>query len=124
MAIASSNSMASSSVTSSVSVWMPIDSVTVGVATVAIVVPSSRHVYVVIVPSESDEAPFRDELLGAQRLEDRALTLAERFTINPRARATNILPRFAENARVQLGDTSTLGDPAVVESLVRHRRDA
>ncbi len=50
--------------------------------------------------SESDEAPFRDELLGAQRLEDRALTLAERFTINPRARATNILPRFAENARV------------------------
>ena len=50
--------------------------------------------------SESDEAPFRDELLGAQRLDDRALALAARFTINPRARAKNILPRFEDNARV------------------------
>jgi acetyl-CoA synthetase len=35
-----------------------------------------------------------------------------------------ILRKIAENAPEQLGDTSTLADPSVVESLVRHRRDA
>ena len=33
-----------------------------------------------------------------------------------------ILRKIAENAPDQLGDTSTLADPSVVESLVRHRR--
>ena len=32
-----------------------------------------------------------------------------------------ILRKIAENAPEQLGDTSTLADPAVVESLVRER---
>jgi cyclic beta-1,2-glucan synthetase len=50
--------------------------------------------------TDSTEGPFRDEFLGAQRLDDRALTLAARFTINPRARAKSILPRFEDNARV------------------------
>ena len=50
-------------------------------------------------PQESTDPPFRDELLGAERLDDRAVTLAARFTINPRARAKNILPRFEENTR-------------------------
>jgi cyclic beta-1,2-glucan synthetase len=44
--------------------------------------------------------PLRDELLGADRLEDRALSLAARFTIDPRARATSVRGRFEENARV------------------------
>jgi acetyl-CoA synthetase len=35
-----------------------------------------------------------------------------------------ILRKIAENAPEQLGDTSTLADPSVVESLVKHRRDA
>ncbi len=35
-----------------------------------------------------------------------------------------ILRKIAENAPDQLGDTSTLADPSVVESLVRERRDA
>ncbi|MCC7096942.1 MAG: acetate--CoA ligase [Thermomonas sp.] len=35
-----------------------------------------------------------------------------------------ILRKIAENAPDQLGDTSTLADPSVVESLVKHRREA
>jgi acetyl-CoA synthetase len=35
-----------------------------------------------------------------------------------------ILRKIAENAPEQLGDTSTLADPSVVESLVANRRDA
>ena len=35
-----------------------------------------------------------------------------------------ILRKIAENAPEQLGDTSTLADPSVVESLVRERREA
>jgi acetyl-CoA synthetase len=33
-----------------------------------------------------------------------------------------ILRKIAENAPDQLGDTSTLADPSVVDSLVRQRR--
>ena len=33
-----------------------------------------------------------------------------------------ILRKIAENAPDQLGDTSTLADPAVVEALVKNRR--
>ena len=46
------------------------------------------------------EGPLRDEFLGAQRLDDRALAIAARFTVDPRARAKNTLPRFEENARM------------------------
>ena len=35
-----------------------------------------------------------------------------------------ILRKIAENAPDQLGDTSTLADPAVVDALVANRRDA
>ena len=35
-----------------------------------------------------------------------------------------ILRKIAENQPEQLGDTSTLADPSVVEALVEHRRDA
>ena len=50
--------------------------------------------------TESREGPFRDPLLGSERLEERALALAASFTINPRARAKSILSRFDDNARV------------------------
>ncbi len=45
------------------------------------------------------EGPLRDDVLGADRLDDRALALAARFTIDPRSRAPSILPRFNDNAR-------------------------
>ena len=50
----------------------------------------------------SPEPPFRDELLGTERLEERSLSLAATFTIdsNPRRRASNIFPRFKDNTRV------------------------
>jgi acetyl-CoA synthetase len=35
-----------------------------------------------------------------------------------------ILRKIAENAPEQLGDISTLADPAVVDALVRDRKDA
>ena len=45
--------------------------------------------------------PFRDELLGIERLDERALSLAARFTVDTarRRRARSIFPRFEENAR-------------------------
>jgi len=49
-------------------------------------------------PPPIDE-PFRDDHLGAERLEDRVVALAARFTIDPRARASSILARFDSNAR-------------------------
>ncbi len=50
--------------------------------------------------AESTDEPFRDEFLGAERLEDRAVTLALRFTVDPHRRPNSILPRFEDNARV------------------------
>src|SRR6185295_19411008 len=48
------------------------------------------------------EKPFRDELLSIERLEERALSLAAIFTVDPdpRRRARTIFPRFVDNARV------------------------
>src|SRR2546429_7136916 len=60
----------------------------------------------------SREKPFRDELLGIERLQERALALAATFTIDPspRRRARNIFPRFDDNARVLRGAYRTLAD--------------
>jgi cyclic beta-1,2-glucan synthetase len=58
--------------------------------------------------STTPERPYRDEFLGAQRLEDRALALAAAFTVNPRARAKSILRRFEDNARVLRNAYETL----------------
>src|SRR6266550_8966176 len=44
--------------------------------------------------------PFRDELLGIERLDERALSLGARFTVDTgRRRARSIFPRFTDNAR-------------------------
>ena len=66
------------------------------------------------------EPPLRDDILGADRLEDRALALAARFTIDPRARARSILPRFHDNTRVA---GAGLPDPGAdrARRAVRHR---
>jgi cyclic beta-1,2-glucan synthetase len=60
----------------------------------------------------ASEKPFRDELLSIERLEERALALAASFTIdpNPRRRARNIFPRFADNARVLRETYRTLAE--------------
>ncbi len=50
--------------------------------------------------ADSTAGPFRDEQLGAERLEGRALALAARFTIDSHARARSLFPRFDDNARV------------------------
>ena len=46
--------------------------------------------------------PFREELLSAERLEERALGLAASLTVDPsgRRRARSIYPRLTDNARV------------------------
>jgi cyclic beta-1,2-glucan synthetase len=50
---------------------------------------------------DSPEKPFRDELLSVERLDERARSLAARFTVAPsRRRARSVFPRFDDNVRV------------------------
>ncbi len=53
-------------------------------------------------PRPRAEKPLRDELLSTERLEERAKSLAARFTIatKPHRRARDVFPRFDDNARV------------------------
>ncbi|MGE5049085.1 MAG: GH36-type glycosyl hydrolase domain-containing protein [Deltaproteobacteria bacterium] len=47
------------------------------------------------------EKPFREELLSVERLDERARSLAGRFTVDPSRRAArSVLPRFDDNVRV------------------------
>ncbi|WP_242344168.1 GH36-type glycosyl hydrolase domain-containing protein [Anaeromyxobacter terrae] len=47
------------------------------------------------------EKPFRDELLSVERLDERARSLAARFTLDPSRRsARSVFPRFDDNVRV------------------------
>ncbi|WP_248353653.1 GH36-type glycosyl hydrolase domain-containing protein [Anaeromyxobacter oryzae] len=46
------------------------------------------------------ERPFRDELLSVERLDERARSLAARFTVDPSRRAArSVFPRFDDNVR-------------------------
>ncbi|HMC76201.1 MAG TPA: hypothetical protein VKH34_03685, partial [Vicinamibacterales bacterium] len=56
--------------------------------------------------------PLRDELLSAERLEERALALAAILTVdpNPRHRPRDTYPRFEDNVRVLRGAYRTLAD--------------
>ena len=48
-----------------------------------------------------DDKPLRDELLGAERLDERARSLAARFTVDPSRRAArSVFPRFDDNVRI------------------------
>ncbi len=53
-------------------------------------------------PRPKGEGPLRDELLSIERLEERARSLAARFTVhpNPRRVARDVFPRFDDNARL------------------------
>ncbi len=47
------------------------------------------------------EKPFRDQLLSVERLDERARSLAARFTVDPSGRkARSVFPRFDDNVRV------------------------
>jgi cyclic beta-1,2-glucan synthetase len=51
--------------------------------------------------STAPERPFRDELLSVERLDERARSLAARFTVGPSRRvARSVFPRFDDNVRV------------------------
>jgi cyclic beta-1,2-glucan synthetase len=57
------------------------------------------------------EPPLRDELLSIERLEERAKSLAARFTVAPSLRRKNrVFPRLGENARVLRATYATLAD--------------
>jgi cyclic beta-1,2-glucan synthetase len=58
------------------------------------------------------DKPLRDELLSIERLEERARSLAARFTVDPGSRrvARSVFPRFDENARVVHDAYRALGD--------------
>ena len=62
--------------------------------------------------SLAPEKPLRDELLSIERLEERALALAARFTVDPdpRRRPRDTFPRFEDNVRVLRGAYRTLAD--------------
>ena len=57
------------------------------------------------------EKPLRDELLSVERLEERARSLAARFTVDPSRRAArSVFPRFDDNVRVLREAYRTLAD--------------
>ena len=58
------------------------------------------------------EKPLRDELLSIEGLEERALALAARFTVDPdpRRRPSDTFPRFEDNARVLRAAYRALAD--------------
>jgi cyclic beta-1,2-glucan glucanotransferase len=62
--------------------------------------------------ASAPEKPLRDELLSIERLEERALALAARFTIDPdpRRRARDTYPRFEDNVRLLRDAYRTLAD--------------
>jgi cyclic beta-1,2-glucan synthetase len=59
------------------------------------------------------EKPFRDELLSVERLDERARSLAARFTVDPSRRAArSVFPRFDDNVRLLREAYRTLADDA------------
>ena len=57
------------------------------------------------------EKPLRDELLSVERLEERAKSLAARFTVaNPSRRTKRLRPRLRDNARVLHATYAVLAD--------------
>jgi cyclic beta-1,2-glucan synthetase len=57
------------------------------------------------------ERPLRDELLSVERLDERARSLAARFTVDPARRGTRrVFPRFDDNVRVLRDAYRTLAD--------------
>ncbi|HEY0714649.1 MAG TPA: acetyl-coenzyme A synthetase, partial [Polyangia bacterium] len=89
------------------------------------------YAYVTLLAGERDSEELRKELVAHVRKEIGPIAAPDHLQWAPGLPKTRsgkimrrILRKIAENAPDQLGDTSTLADPSVVESLVRNRRGA
>ena len=89
------------------------------------------YAYVTLVAGEAESDALRAELIAHVRHEIGPIATPDHLQWAPGLPKTRsgkimrrILRKIAEDAPDQLGDTSTLADPSVVESLVRNRRGA
>ncbi|HEY0506143.1 MAG TPA: acetate--CoA ligase [Lysobacter sp.] len=87
------------------------------------------YAYVTLKAGEADSEELRKELVAHVRKEIGPIAAPDHLQWAPGLPKTRsgkimrrILRKIAENAPDQLGDTSTLADPSVVESLVQQRR--
>ena len=87
------------------------------------------YAYVTLIAGEAESEDLRKELVAHVRKEIGPIAAPDHLQWAPGLPKTRsgkimrrILRKIAENAPDQLGDTSTLADPSVVESLVQHRR--
>ncbi|WP_246371677.1 acetate--CoA ligase [Marilutibacter penaei] len=89
------------------------------------------YAYVTLIAGEASSEELRKELVAHVRKEIGPIATPDHLQWAPGLPKTRsgkimrrILRKIAENAPDQLGDTSTLADPSVVDSLVKERRDA
>ncbi|BCT92164.1 acetyl-coenzyme A synthetase [Lysobacter helvus] len=89
------------------------------------------YAYVTLLAGEAETDALRAELVGHVRKEIGPTATPDHVQWAPGLPKTRsgkimrrILRKIAEDAPEQLGDTSTLADPSVVDSLVRNRRGA
>jgi acetyl-CoA synthetase len=89
------------------------------------------YAYVTLVAGETESDALRDELVAWVRREIGPIATPDFLQWAPGLPKTRsgkimrrILRKIAEDAPDQLGDTTTLADPSVVDSLVKHRRQA
>ncbi len=89
------------------------------------------YAYVTLKAGEVDNEALRKELVAHVRKEIGPIATPDHLQWAPGLPKTRsgkimrrILRKIAENQPEQLGDTSTLADPSVVDALVRDRRDA
>ena len=89
------------------------------------------YAYVTLKAGEADSNALRKELVAHVRSEIGPIATPDHLQWAPGLPKTRsgkimrrILRKIAENQPDQLGDTSTLADPSVVEALVKKRRDA
>jgi len=89
------------------------------------------YAFVTLKAGETEGEALRGELVAHVRKEIGPIATPDHVQWAPGLPKTRsgkimrrILRKIAENAPDQLGDTSTLADPSVVESLVKHRRGA
>jgi acetyl-CoA synthetase len=87
------------------------------------------YAYVTLVAGEQESDELRKELVAYVRKEIGPIASPDHLQWAPGLPKTRsgkimrrILRKIAENAPDQLGDTSTLADPSVVDSLVKQRR--
>jgi acetyl-CoA synthetase len=89
------------------------------------------YAYVTLVAGVAPDEALREELVAQVRGEIGPIATPDHIQWAPGLPKTRsgkimrrILRKIAEDAPDQLGDTSTLADPSVVDSLVRERRGA